>query len=61
MADGSRAGEAIGIHIQDLYKRLRLMGDIDTMVADCAELIAAHRLDLDTVRDALAQDMFGPG
>ena len=53
-------GESMGIHIPDLYKRLRLMGDIDAVVADTADLIAAHRLDLDTVRDVLAQDMF-PG
>ena len=54
-------GESMGIHIPDLYKRLRLMGDIDTMVADCADQIATHQLDPDTVRDTLAQDMFGPG
>ncbi|HEX5455722.1 MAG TPA: (Fe-S)-binding protein [Stellaceae bacterium] len=52
-------GESMGIHIPDLYKRLRLMGDIDAIVADASDLIAAHRLDLDTVRDVLAQDMFG--
>lgn len=52
-------GEAMGIHIPDLYKRLRTMADIDSMIADTADLIAAHRLDLDAVRDALAQDMFG--
>jgi heterodisulfide reductase subunit D len=52
-------GESMGIHIPDLYKRLRLMGDINTIVADTADLIAVHRLDLDTVRDALVQDMFG--
>ena len=52
---------SMGIHIPDLYKWLRLMGDVDTMVADCADLIAAHGLDPDTVRDALAQDMFGAG
>ena len=34
------------------------MGDIDAVVVDTADLIAAHRLDLDTVRDVLAQDMF---
>ena len=51
-------GESMGIHIPDLYKRLRLIGDIDTIIADTADLIAAHRLDLDTVRDVLAQDMF---
>jgi heterodisulfide reductase subunit D len=50
-------GESMGIHIPDLYKRLRLIGDIDTIVADSAELIAAHRLDLDTVRDVLAQEL----
>ena len=51
----------MGIHIPDLYKRLRLIGDIDTIIADSADLIAAHRLDLDTVRDVLAQDMAGGG
>jgi hypothetical protein len=54
-------GEAMGIHIPDLYKRLSLLGDIDTIVADTADLIAAHRLDLDTVRDVLAQDIYGGG
>jgi hypothetical protein len=52
-------GASMGIHIPDLYKRLRLIGDIDTIIADSAELIAAHRLDLDTVRDVLAQEMAG--
>jgi heterodisulfide reductase subunit D len=54
-------GESMGIHIPDLYKRLRLIGDIDAMIADSADLIAAHGLDLDTVRDVLAQDMAGAG
>ncbi len=54
-------GESMGIRIPDLYKRLRLIGDIDTIVADQADLIAAHRLDLDTVRDVLAQEMAGAG
>jgi heterodisulfide reductase subunit D len=54
-------GESMGIHIPDLYKRLRLIGDIDTIIVDAADLIAAHKLDLDTVRDVLAQDMLGAG
>jgi Fe-S oxidoreductase len=54
-------GEAMGLHIPDLYKRLRLMGDIDQIIADTSELIAAHQLDLDTVRDALVEDMFKGG
>ncbi|HEX5453418.1 MAG TPA: (Fe-S)-binding protein, partial [Stellaceae bacterium] len=54
-------GESMGIRIPDLYKRLRLIGDIDTIIADSADLIAAYGLDLDTVRDVLAQDMRGAG
>jgi heterodisulfide reductase subunit D len=54
-------GEAMGIHIPDLYKRLRLMGDIDQIIADTSDMIAAHQLDLDVVRDALAEDMFKGG
>jgi heterodisulfide reductase subunit D len=52
-------GEAMGIHIPDLYKRLQLMGDIDAIVAETAEQAALHGLDLDEVRDVVAQDMFG--
>jgi hypothetical protein len=52
-------GESMGVHIPDLYKRLRLIGDIDTIVTDTSDLISAHRLDLDTVRDVLAQEMAG--
>ena len=51
-------GEAMGIHIPDLYKRLKMMGDIDQIIADTSDLIAAHGLDLDTVRDEIAADMF---
>jgi heterodisulfide reductase subunit D len=54
-------GESMGIQIPDLYKRLRLLGDIDAIIADAADLIAVHRLDLDTVRDVLAQDLLGAG
>ena len=35
-------GEAMGIDIPDLYKRLRLMGDIDQIIADTSDLIAAR-------------------
>ncbi|HJU15488.1 MAG TPA: (Fe-S)-binding protein [Stellaceae bacterium] len=54
-------GEAMGICIPDLYKRLSLIGDVDQIIADSADLIAAHRLDLDTVRDVLADDIYGGG
>lgn len=52
-------GEAMGIHVPDLYKRLQALGDIDTIIADSAELIERHNMDLDEVREAVAYDMFG--
>ena len=52
-------GEAMGIHIPDLYKRLQLMSDIDAVIAESMEQIEAHGLDLDQVRDVVAQDIFG--
>ena len=50
-------GEAMGIQIPDLYKRLSMMRDIDAIVADTADLIALHGLDLETVRDVVAKDI----
>ena len=49
-------GEGLGLHSEDLYKRLKLMGDIDDIVVETTPLIAEHGLDLDTVRDALLQE-----
>src|ERR1041385_5856198 len=54
-------GEAVGMHIPDLYKRLSVIGDIDAIVTDTTDLIAAHKLDLETVRDVLADDIYGGG
>jgi heterodisulfide reductase subunit D len=51
-------GEAMGIHIPDVYKHLKLMGDIDQIIADTSDMIAANGLDLDTVRNEIAADMF---
>jgi len=50
-------GESMGIHIPDLYKRLRIMGDIDAIITDTADLIDTHRLDLDTLREVIANDV----
>ena len=46
-------GEGLGLDSEDLYKRLKLIGDIDEIIVETAPLIESHRLDLDTVRDAL--------
>jgi heterodisulfide reductase subunit D len=52
-------GESMGIHIPDLYKRLRFLGGVDAIIADTADLIAQHGLDVTDVREALLYDMFG--
>jgi len=49
-------GEGLGLPSEDLYKRLKLMRDIDDIIVETSPLIAAHGLDLDTVRDALLQE-----
>src|SRR4029077_21249956 len=53
-------GEGRGLNSADLYKRLKLIGDIDEMIVESAPLIEANRLDLDTVRNALRAE-FGAG
>jgi len=52
-------GAAMGIHVPDLYKRLQALGNVDAIVADTADLIARHGMDLDEVREAIVYDMFG--
>jgi Fe-S oxidoreductase len=47
-------GQGLGLESEDLYKRLKQIRDIDEIIEETAPLIEAHRLDLDTVRDALA-------
>jgi len=40
----------------DLYKRLKMINEIDDVIVETSPLIAEHGLDLDTVRDALMQE-----
>ena len=49
-------GEGLGLHAVDLYKRLKMVKDIDDIIVETGPLIAQHGLDLDTVRDALLQE-----
>lgn len=35
-------GESMGIHAEDIYKRLKMMDDIDQMIAECSDMIARH-------------------
>jgi hypothetical protein len=43
-------GASMGLHHEDHYKRLKLMQDVDAIMADCADLVAQHRLDPATTR-----------
>ena len=47
-------GEGLGLDSADLYKRLKLIRDIDDIIVETAPFIEANQLDLDTVRNALA-------
>ena len=46
-------GEGLGIESEDLFKKFKLIRDVDDIITETAPMIAAHGLDLDTVRDAL--------
>jgi len=52
-------GEGLGLDSQDGYKRLKAIKDIDDIIVETAPLIQANKLDLDTVRDALAAEFGG--
>ena len=45
-------GESMGLHHDDHFKRLKIMGDADAIVADCKDLMSANGVD-----PALARDM----
>lgn len=52
-------GESMGIVHEDHFKRLKLMGDIDMVLADSAETAALNGLDLEAARDVIARDLLG--
>ncbi len=52
-------GEGLGLDSEDLYKRLKLIHEIDDIIVETAPLIEVNRLDLDMVRDALAFEFGG--
>jgi hypothetical protein len=48
-------GASMGLHHHDHYKRLKLKQDVDAIVADCADLIAHHGLNIDAARAAVQE------
>ena len=52
-------GEAMGITQPDLFKRLKLIGDADAIMATVGPMIGAHGLDAGEVRDVVLADLLG--
>jgi hypothetical protein len=52
-------GEGLGVRPEDLYKRLKMVKDVDDIIVETSPLIAEHGLDLETVHDALLQEFGG--
>jgi heterodisulfide reductase subunit D len=52
-------GESMGLERPDLFKRLKIMQDVDAILLDAAPLIETNGLDLDEARDVVLRDMLG--
>ena len=50
-------GESMGCVREDVFKRLKTMRDVDAIVADSANLIHLHGMNLDEVREVVIADM----
>ena len=52
-------GESMGLVREDHFKRLKKMQDVDAIVADVADMVDAHGLKLDEVRDVIEHHLLG--
>jgi len=52
-------GESMGLTRPDLFKRMKLMQDVDAVLADAAPLLEANQVDLDEARAVVLADMLG--
>jgi heterodisulfide reductase subunit D len=52
-------GESMGLHHDDHYKNLKIKQDVDAIVADAADLMKRHGVDLDTARKVIVNGMLG--
>jgi Fe-S oxidoreductase len=50
-------GASMGLHQEDHHKRLKLMQDAEAIVADCGDLVARHKLDVEEARGIVAKAM----
>lgn len=49
-------GESMGLKANDIYKRLKMMDEVEAMITDCADLIQSYGLDVNEARDVLLAD-----
>jgi len=47
-------GTSMGLAHEDRFKRLKMLQDVDAVMADCGDLIAQHGLDAESTRSAIA-------
>lgn len=52
-------GESMGLSRPDLFKRLKMLQDVDAILADSAAQIDSYGLDRDEVREVVLQEMLG--
>ena len=52
-------GESMGLTRPDLFKRLKLMQDVDAILAEAAPMIETNHLDLDEARAVVVKDILG--
>ena len=52
-------GRSMGIERPDLFKRLKLMQDVDAILADTVELIDEYEMRIDDVREVVINELLG--
>src|ERR1041385_4374744 len=52
-------GASMGLHQDDHYKTLKIKQDVDAIITDAADLMRAHKVDLDTARKVIVNGMLG--
>jgi Fe-S oxidoreductase len=52
-------GESMGFTREDHYKNLKIKQDVDAILADSADLIRSHDIDLGTARNVIVMGMLG--
>ena len=47
----------MGLHHDDLFKRMKTLRDVDAIIEECADMMATHGLDLDEAREVILADV----